>query len=135
MADFLNREQVKASLVDVLSDAECEVDSFEDEVDEYAEMLADSIISDMDAYVHKSDTKIWGNLANIRTDWNICKNFVSSNIEPWGDFDEVVKSIDNETISDEDLDKFHQWALDWFYTAFGTYGIRYNFEKYLLNID
>ncbi len=94
--------------------------------EEYAEQLTEKDIEDMNKYVHKSDTKIWGNFCDIRYDWNY-PGFVHSEVEPWGDFDEVVKSIDNKTISEEDLSKFQQWCEDWFYTAFGTYNLKYNF--------
>ena len=94
--------------------------------EEYAEQLTECHIEQMDKYVHKSDTKIFGNFCDIHYDWNN-PGFIHSEVEPWGDFDEVVKSIDDKTISEQDLAKFQQWCEDWFFTAFGSYNLEYNF--------
>lgn len=119
--------EFKEMFFDELTDDE--KNTYEDFVDEYAYYTAEKVVEDFDKYVHFKDTKMIGNFANIRQDWNITKNFVKSEVQPWGDFDEVVKSIDNETISVEDLKKFQTWAKDWFYTAFGTWGLVYNFNN------
>ena len=103
-------------------------DRYEDVVEQYAWHVAANVVDEMNEYVHMNDTRMMGNFANIREDWNVTKDFVKSEVEPWGDFDEVVKSIDNNTISKEDLKKFQTWAEDWFYTAFGTWGLVYNFN-------
>ena len=98
-----------------------------------AERLAASHVESMKDYVHQRDTKIYGNFCDIRDDWNR-PGFVHSEIEPWGRFDDVVKSIDEKTISEQDLEKFQQWCEDWFFTAFGTYNLEYNFATDLSEI-
>jgi len=95
--------------------------------EEEAERIAASDVKDMEKYVHMSDTKLFGNFANIREDWDYIPDFVGSEVKPWGRFDDVVKSIDDKTISEEDLAKFQEWCSDWFFTAFGTYNLKYNF--------
>ena len=126
---FLNEQKHYDNLLEIFMGEvkNCEYpDDYEWFAEEQAEQLTERHIEQMDKYVHKSDTKIWGNFCNIREDWNY-PGFVHSEVEPWGNFDDVVKSIDDKTISEEDLSKFQQWCEDWFYTAFGTYNLKYNF--------
>lgn len=127
---FLNEQKHYETLLSIFMDVlENHDDSTEYEwfAEQEAESLAASHVKDMDKYVHQSDTKIWGNFANIREDWDYIPDFVKSEVKPWGRFDDVVKSIDDKTISEEDLVKFQQWCEDWFFTAFGTYNLEYNF--------
>ena len=109
---FLNEQKHYDTLFEIFMGEvkNCEYpDDYEWFAEEYAEQLTERHIEQMDKYVHKSDTKIWGNFCNIREDWNY-PGFVHSTVEPWGD-----------------LSKFQQWCEDWFYTAFGTYNLKYNF--------
>ena len=135
--DFLDRDKHFAALNEELQD---EAKGFYDELGEdycqevaetYANELADSHVATMRGYVHQADTSQFGNYANIRQDWDVTKKFVASVIEPWGRFDDIVKSIDDETISKEDLTKFQQWCEDWYWTAYGTRWLRYNFATAL----
>ena len=134
MKKYINLEQLTDILKNLYKDVleQSQLDMFEDNIDEWAEIVAESICTDMDKYVHMKDTKIIGNFANIRQDWEITTGFVDSEITPWGKFDDVIASIDNGTISAEDLERFQTWCLDWFFTAFGTYNLKYNFQEYLL---
>lgn len=101
-------------------------ESYEWFAEEEAERLAARHIESMKEYVHQRDTKLYGNFCNIREDWDH-PGFIRSEVEPWGRFDDVVKSIDDKTISEQDLEKFQQWCEDWFFTAFGSYNLEYNF--------
>ena len=127
---FLNEQKHYETLLSIFmgvlknSDDPTEYEWF---AEQESESLAASHVKDMAKYVHQSDTKIWGNFANIREDWDYIPDFVLSEVKPWGRFDDVVKSIDDKTISEEDLAKFQQWCEDWFFTAFGTYNLEYNF--------
>lgn len=126
---FLNEQKHYDKLLDIFMGAvnNCEhPDSYEWFAEEQAEQLAAIHVENMDKYVHKSDTKIYGNFCDIRYDWNY-PGFICSEIEPWGKFDDIVKSIDDKTISEDDLSRFQQWCEDWFFTAFGTYNLEYNF--------
>ena len=133
---FLNFDDVLESITEIYNDCLSEVEQcrYESCVEDYAYLTAENVCNDMDKYVHMEDTKMWGNFANIRQDWDITKNFVKSEVEPWGKFDDIIKSIDDNTISKEDLEKFQTWALDWFFTAFGTYNLKYNFNNFIYEI-
>ena len=76
-----------------------------------------------------------GNFCNIREDWECCPEFIGSEVKPWGKFDDVIKSIDDETISDKDLKKFQTWAFDWYFRAFGTFGLTYNFGEWISEME
>lgn len=140
--DFLNEEKHYQAIMECYKEV---INEFGDDLamgedtavefaEEEAERLTESHIRSMSAYVHQSDTKMMGNFADIREDWDYIPTFVKSEVTPWGRFDDVVKSIDDETISDEDLEKFQTWCEDWFWTAFGSYNIKYNFGTWLADI-
>ena len=139
MKDFLNYDNVYETFLnlfkDVIKDYGLDYGSFECDTEAYAECVAEKTLESMKKYVHMRDTKIDGNFCNIREDWVSTFSFVVSEVKPWGNFDDVVKSIDDETISDEDLKKFQTWALDWFFTAFGTFGLKYNFGNFISEIE
>lgn len=127
---FLNEQKHYETLLSIFMDVVKNYDDpteYEWFAEQEAESLAASHVKDMAEYVHMSDTKLLGNFANIREDWDYIPDFVKSEVKPWGRFDDVVKSIDDKTISEEDLAKFQEWCSDWFFTAFGTYNLEYNF--------
>lgn len=135
MKDFLNFDDVYDSILNiykgVIEDFGYEHrEDFYDLAEERATFSAIETLDSMRRYVHKKNTHMDGNFCDIRDDWNH-PGFVESEVKPWGDFDAVIASIDDETISDKDLEKFQAWALDWFFTAFGTYGLSYNFGEVL----
>ena len=128
---FLNYDKLYAALEEVFTEALENMEdgeSYDWMIEGYCEYHTQRIMDDMKEYIHKKDTSMIGNFANIRTDWEYCKEFVKSNVEPWGRFDDIVASVDNGTITDEDLAKLQEWCLDWFFTAFGTWGLKYNFQ-------
>lgn len=135
---LLNRDKHYAALLEELTDEaknyydELGEDMCQELAEEEADRLADSHVKTMQEYSHREDTSQWGNFANIRQDWN--NNFVRSEVEPWGDYDAMVKSMDEETISDEDKDKVQQWCEDWYWEAYGTRWLRYNFAETLGNL-
>ena len=139
MKDFLNYDNVYETFLnlfkDVIKDYGLDYGSFESETEGYADCVARKTLESMKKYVHMRNTRIDGNFCNIREDWETTCDFVMSEVKPWGKFDDVVKSIDDETISDEDLKKFQTWALDWFFTAFGTFGLKYNFGNFISEIE
>ncbi len=137
MKDFMNFENVYETFLNLCNEvaedykddfAKCELESI---CESYAENAAFETLESMKRYVHKKDTHMDGNFCNIKQDWNDMPDFIPSEITPWGKFEEIVKSIDDETISDEDLQKFQTWAFDWYTYAFGTYWFQYNFGSYL----
>lgn len=137
--EFLNRDDVFETFFnlykDVIEDYGMDFGTWESETEEYAIFQTETTLENMRSYVHKSNTRMDGNFANIREDWNDIPDFVESEVRPWGRFDDVIKSIDDGTISDEDLAKFQTWALDWFFTAFGTFGLKYNFGEWISELE
>lgn len=133
--EFINTEKVYEFLKEIYTGCLDEPEEYEDLIEEYAWLNAVSIADDMRKYVHRRDTRMDGNFCNIRQDWEVTKDFIASEIEPWGLFDDVIKSIDNDTISAEDLEKFHTWCFDWFLTAFGVYNLKYNFQSFASELE
>lgn len=132
---FLNKDQVENFLMDLFTNCIDNSADYEDEIEDYAHFTAQSICDDMKRYVHMESTRMDGNFADISADWNYIPDFVDSEIRPWGNFDDIVKSIDDGTISDDDLENFQQWAFDWFLTAFGTWGLCYNFQTLIGDLE
>lgn len=133
--DGMERD-VLAILKGTLSDFGLDGDEYYSELaDEEARRLALSFSESMEKYCHMADTRMIGNFANIREDWDRIPGFVKSDVKPWGRFDDIVRSIDDRTIGAEDLEKFQQWANDWFFTAFGTWAICYNFGSLVSELE
>lgn len=137
MKEFINFDVMYEMLVDLYNEAlsPSERCDYVDIIESYAEHTANGIVRDMRKYVHQDDTKIFGNFANIREDWDYIPDFVKSKVKPFGKFDDMVKSVDDGTISDEDLAKVQEWCFAWFFTAFGTYNLKYNFLTMLSDIE
>lgn len=133
MKEFLNFENLEKALQEVFVNyiTDDEAATYEEFIEDFAYITAESICHDMKKYCHRADTQIAGNFCDIRQDWEETSAYIGSEVEPWGSFDDVVKSIDEETISDEDLKKFQTWCQDWFFRAFGTYGLCYNFYSFI----
>ena len=112
----------------------------EETVSEYIKETAESIVTDFDTYVH-GDTNIPGCLMDIKVNWNL-DNIIAM------DFDDVIKDIDDyykcleqgllrdkrQKIDYEThLSIFQDYAFEWFFRAFGTYGLEYNFINFIKN--
>lgn len=139
MKDFLNYDDVYETFLNLFKETVenygMDYDSWESETEDYAATFAMETLESMKNYVHRKDTRMGGNLCNIREDWEYCPEFIGSEVKPWGKFDDVIKSIDDETISDEDLKKFQTWAFDWYFRAFGTFGLTYNFGNWISELE
>ena len=133
MKDFINYDSMLEVCMNLFTEVVEEFgydkDSWDEEITVYADICAQDAVDSMRKYVHRKDTRMCGNFCNIREDWEYCPEFIGSEVKPWGRFDDVIKSIDDETISDEDLAKFQTWTMDWYFTAFGTFGLKYNFGE------
>ena len=86
--------------------------------------LVASTMRDMEKYVHRSDTGMSGNFADIRLDWERDHEDVS--------LDEVVEMIDNGEVNDI-TNEFRSWSIDWYFRAFGTYNLKYNWGEFISN--
>ena len=137
MKQFINLEDMESTLQKIFTESLSEEDAAKHEslIEGYASLTAESIVSDMREYVHRKDTHMMGNFCDIKQDWDYCPECIESDIKPWGKFSDMVQSVDDETISDEDLAKVQQWCKDWFFTAFGTWGLIYNFHNFIAEIE
>ena len=117
---------------DVLGD---DFTTYQEQAEVYAEETAQKTVEDMKVYVHSKDTSIYGNFCNIRQDWNDTKDFVKSDVKPFGTFDDMVLGMDNDTLSDQQVKDVQTWCLDWFFTAFGTFGLQNNFAEMISDIE
>lgn len=136
MKDFLNYDDVYETFLNLYKEVAKNYEyDYSETCEMHAEISATETLESMKKYVHQKDTRMIGNFCNIREDWEETYEFIDSEIQPWGKFDDVIKSIDDETISDEDLEKFQTWAFDWFFRAFGTWGLKYNFGSYLSELE
>lgn len=86
---------------------------------DYAGELYKKLQQQMYEYVSGSDYKMFGNFANIQWDWD-------------DDHKDGIKFADLRKkllggVKDADTDEFSTWAIDWFFHAFGTYNMCYNF--------
>ena len=86
---------------------------------DYAGELYKKLQQQMYEYVSGSDYKMFGNFANIQWDWD-------------DDHKDGIKFADLrkkllDGVKDADTDEFSTWAIDWFFHAFGTYNMCYNF--------
>lgn len=137
--DFLNYDNVYETFLnlfkEVIENYGMDYGMWESETEMYAENSAMETLESMKRYVHQKSTRMDGNFCNIREDWEYTPEFIGSEIIPWGKFDDVIKSIDDDTISDEDLEKFQTWAFDWFFRAFGTWGLKYNFGTWISELE
>ena len=113
----------------------------EETVEKYIKEHAEKIVKDFDIYVH-GDTDIPGCLMDIKINWN------KDNIMAM-DFDDIIKDIDDyykylekgllhDRIQKIDyethLNIFQDYAFEWFFRAFGTYGFEYNFINFVKKI-
>lgn len=132
MKEFLNRDMVYNWSVTILTgerDSMCDLhDDYDWLIESYAETLTEEFCRDMQKYARQKDTKLDGNFCNIKEDWDNNTGFIKSEVQPFGRYDDMVSSMIDETISDDQLAIVQQWCFDWFLCAFGTWGIKYNFS-------
>ena len=137
MKDFINYDDMYECIKNIYIDAldEDEASKYEDEIECHAEIAAQDAVESMRKYVHRKDTRMDGNFCNIREDWEDTPEFICSEVQPWGKFDDMVKSMDDDNISDEDLKKVQTWRMDRYFRAFGTWGLKYNFQSYISELE
>lgn len=129
--EFIRYKDVHEKLTEVLMD-------FQELAKQYIEDTTKAIVNDFDKYVH-GDTNIPGCLRDIRVNWNIEHGDYMS-------FDNIIKHIDSyynhinngtkltpeqKTDYESHLKLFQDYAFDWFFSTFGTYGLKYNFISFI----
>lgn len=84
--------------------------------------LAYQWANDFKTYCNQDDTRICGNFNNIKWDYEL--EFKGKN------YKDILTKLNNE-IDDEETKQFKDWAVDWFFETFGTFGLKYNFSSTL----
>lgn len=98
------------------------------DVEEVAQYRAELINRDFNNYLFGRDRKgvnswdIPGNFCDIRYNYEQ---------DTEKDFHEILRKLQDEPES-EDAKEFREYAVTWFFRAFGTYGLTYNFTDYLI---
>ena len=131
---FLNVERFREEVTEVLQE---EADSWADDtgsmkynaeeyLEQYVEGIVDDAIESFNELVHRDDTSMSGNFADIRYDWEGFHNEL-----PHGcTLKEVVEMIDAGE-ENEVTQEFKDWAVDWYFRAFGTYNLKYNWTDFI----
>lgn len=136
MAKYINVDAMHASILELLKDElekmDLENKEFvseelnDDWIDEYSFELASEFDSDMKTYLHTDDKSIAGNFGRIDLDY--CKHITGEYNSDDKLIKDLVSRLDREdqgaqTLSDLD------YLNEWFWDAFGTFGITYNFSS------
>lgn len=91
----------------------------DDFLEDYAFEFALEFNEDMRRYLHYDDQRMEGNFANVKRDYED---------EKGKSFSDMVAKLDAGENSEE-ADEMRTYLLDWFFKAFGTWSIQYNFES------
>ena len=134
--EFMNQEKLEEILVNLFKEEAGEdAEKYEEHIEMLAYNFAEESCESMEKYILSGNHRMSGNFANISEDWDYTPTFVKSEVKPWGKFSDIVKGFKEKTISDTDKEKFQTWCLDWFFTAFGTRNLCYNFNNYIADLE
>lgn len=130
--EFINVERFRKEIREVLDEATNSweegymKDCADDYIDEYVETIVEDAIRSFDKLVHRDDTSMTGNFKDIRYDW---EGFHRE--YPHGSsLKEIVEMIDAGE-DNEFTREFKDWAVDWYFEAFGTYNLKYNWVNFM----
>lgn len=90
-------------------------------LEDYIPATVESIQNDMYKYVSGGDYKIPGNFKQINWDWD-------RDHKDGIKFNDLRKKL-LDGVNDADTEEFSHWGIDWFFKAFGTFGLTYNFRE------
>lgn len=96
-------------------------------LDDYCEGLAYRLNDQMGEYLNSKDRRIPGNFCNIDYDYS---DHVNSNYSAVKDMTARLNAGEESEQADADRD----YLVDWFWEAFGTFGIKYYFNEYITDI-
>lgn len=89
---------------------------------EEAAFRADRINNDMYKYLHQDDHSLVGNFMNVE------RNYIWDHKCDRKDFENMVKRLDSGDMSEESKED-REWLRSWFWEAFGSFGLTYNFQS------
>lgn len=144
--EFINFDSLHKSVKAILTDSLNEDDAckYEDLIDEQSFIIAQDTVESMRKCVHQRDPRIVGNFNNIRSDWDCHKdsywvakseNDEAIEVKPFGRFDDMVKGMAEGTLSEEQVQIVQTWCEEWFFDTFGTWGMRYNFQTLIGELE
>ena len=101
-------------------------DCADDYIDDYVDMVVEDAVKSFNKLVHRDDTSMFGNFKDIRYDWEGFHHEL-----PHGcTLREVVELI--EAGEENEITKeFKDWAVDWYFEAFGTYNLKYKWTEFM----
>lgn len=107
----------------------------EDYLNEQAHEFAIRTNEEMKRYLHMDNHRMDGNFANVKNDYTQYRagtywisDFEGSDEEYYGFFPDMVKRLDAAEDS-ERADDDREYLSSWFFFAFGTFDIKYNFSN------
>jgi len=92
-------------------------------IEEFTPMTVESTQKSMYDYVAGGKYSMPGNFKQIDMDWD-------HDHEGGIKFSDLKKKLLAGT-QDKDTEEFSHWGIDWFFDAFGTFGLKYNFKDAL----
>ena len=140
--EFLNVERFRKEIKEVLEEetsgwdetvgdyVQNMKDSAPDDIDEYVDMIVEDAIESFNKLVHKDDTSMSGNFKDIRYDWDGFHREYPHGVS----LKEVVEMIDAGE-DNEFTKEFKDWAVDWYFEAFGTYNLKYNWSNFMEEVS
>ena len=130
--EFVNVSRFRQEIKEVLEEATEKwpegymKDCADDYIDEYVEMIVEDAVRSFNKLVHRDDTSMSGNFKDIRYDWDGFHREY-----PHGcSLSEVVEMIDAGE-DNEFTKEFKDWAVDWYFEAFGTYNLTYKWTEFM----
>ena len=101
-------------------------DSANEYMPDYIEGIIDDTIQSFDKYVHRDDTSLFGNFSDIRLDYEREHEGKS--------FRKLIADIDSG-IENADTKEFREWTIGWYFTAFGTFNLKYKWGEFMEEVN
>lgn len=127
--DFINREMLISEIKDVYTkeakkwnanlEGLADEEYLEEICEEESHLVGHKCADDFNKYFLSKNYNMCGNFAHVQINYehdHKGKRF-------WNVFNGLV----NGTLSDKETQEFKDWAVSWFFYAFGTYNLSYNF--------
>lgn len=143
--EYINLNRIAGKLIKIYSkevedirDDECRtvsgrayLDAYWDDehVRDYATMMAYKLNDEMKAYLNMKDHEIMGNFCNIDKDYPKYRGTLSSR-KAINALDDMVDRLNDGDMSEQSVED-REFLTDWFFQAFGTFGLKYNFGNML----
>lgn len=135
--DFINREMLISEIKDVYTEeakkwnASLEGLADEEYLEEICEeeslLVGNKRADDFNKYFLSEDYHMDGNFANLKVNWEFDVERGRIPEKFCVKYNDVYKGLIDGSLGDEFEKFFKDWAVSWFFYAFGTWGLSYNF--------